>query len=79
MPAGLGYDPAQKGAGIHFAQPLSLSLPACLQVCGQFVQDTHLSLWFPVSLQVSVPRDLAVSVRGSPGTSGGSDWSEHRA
>lgn len=65
-PAGLGHSalitwvgaphsgwtsgPAQKGAGIHFAQPPSLSLPACLQVCGQFVQDTHLSLWFPISV-----------------------------
>lgn len=51
-------DPAQKG-GIRSSQMLSLSLPACLQACTQFFQDTDLSLWLPISLQVSVPRDLA--------------------
>lgn len=48
---------------------LSLSLLACLQG----FQNSHLSLWFLVSLQVSVPRDLLVSKSGSTGTSGGSD------
>lgn len=55
--------PFRRGWGsVHFPQMLSLSLPACPQVCRQSFQDSHLSLWFPISLQVSVPRDLAVRV-----------------